>query len=546
MTHESAPAWLPEARARFRRIEAMPLPASVAALLDEAADDCPEGEAWRFIAGGASISFGALRARVNALANGLRAIGVERGTHVGVMLPNIPEFPVTWLALARIGAVMVPVNLRSTGRELHFVLSDSQATHLVIAADKLPVLADMPAPAAALYGRVVAVGEAPAGLLSWDGLLHGQPETCAASEPPGLDDPLNIQYTSGTTGLPKGCLQTHRYWLTCARAYAECDGQRYRRVLSANPFFYMTPQWLLVLCLMQRAALVVAPHPSLTRYVGWVREHAIDYCYFPADVLAHTPPRPDDRDNAMIRANLSIHRAEQHVQLERRFGFPVRAAFGMTEIGLGLIMPMEAAEMTGSGSCGMAAPFRACRVADAEGATLPPGTPGELLIRGPGLFRGYWNRPEATAASFHGDWFRTGDLATMDAQGFVRIVGRLKEMIRRSGENISATEIETVLLGLPGVVEAAALPVPDEYRGEEVKAVVVLAPGVTPAALPPERIVAHCRAGLAAFKVPRFIAYRTAPLPRSTSGKVQKPALLAETTDPRAGCWDRLAEAGAD
>jgi crotonobetaine/carnitine-CoA ligase len=288
----------------------------------------------------------------------------------------------------------------------------------------------------------------------------------------------------------------------------------------------------------------VAPHPSLTRFVDWLARFAIDYCWFPIDVLAHTRPGPDDAKVRVTRANLAIHNPDLHAALERRFGLRARAAFGMTEIGCGLIMPIEAAEMVGSGSCGMAGPFREARIADPRGNTLPAGESGELLIRGPGIFKGYHNNPEATAAAFHGDWFRTGDLATQDELGFVTIRGRIKEMIRRSSENISATEVEAALLAVPGIIEAAALPVPDPLRGEEVKAYVVLAPGLTSADLPPERIVEACAARLAAFKLPRFIEYRDIPLPRSTSGKVRKPALVAEKADLREGSWDRLAAAG--
>jgi crotonobetaine/carnitine-CoA ligase len=258
-------------------------------------------------------------------------------------------------------------------------------------------------------------------------------------------------------------------------------------------------------------------------------------------VLVQTEPSPDDTKLHLVRGNLAIHRAELHADLERRFRFKARAAFGMTEIGTGLTMPIEADEMVGSGSCGIAGPFREVRIADPEGRTLPPGQSGELLVRGPGIMRGYYNKAEATAAAFHGDWFRSGDLAVQDADGFVTIKGRIKEMIRRAGENISATEIEDTLLAIPGIVEAAALPVPDDLRGEEVKACVVLAEGRTPADLPPEHIVDLCSQRLAAFKVPRLIEYRTTPLPRSTSGKVRKPDLVAEKTDLRQGCWDRVA-----
>jgi crotonobetaine/carnitine-CoA ligase len=352
---------------------------------------------------------------------------------------------------------------------------------------------------------------------------------------------LNIQYTSGTTGWPKGCLLTQRYWLTCAKSYAHSDGLRYRRIFSANPFFYMTPQWLMLMAFFHRATHYVAPYLSLTRYVEWLRRYEIDFCWFPMDILVQTEPGPDETKLHLVRGNLAIHRAELHGELERRFRFKARAAFGMTEIGTGLIMPIEADEMVGSGSCGIAGPFREVRIADPEGRTVQTGQSGELLIRGPGIMRGYYKKAEATAAAFHGDWFRSGDLAIQDADGFVTIKGRIKEMIRRAGENISATEIEEALLAIPGIAEAAALPVPDDLRGEEVKAYVVLAEGRTAADLPPERIIDHCSRRLAAFKVPRLIEYRTAPLPRSTSGKVRKPDLVAEKADLRQGCWDRVA-----
>ena len=151
--------------------------------------------------------------------------------------------------------------------------------------------------------------------------------------------------------------------------------------------------------------------------------------------------------------------------------------------------------MVGSGSCGMAGPFREARIADPDGQHAPPGESGELLIRGPGMLHGYHSKPEATAAAFHGDWFRTGDLATQDANGFVTIVGRIKEMIRRAGENISATEVEAALACIPGIVEAAAIPVPDELRGEEVKAYLVLAKGLRTEDLPPSAHHRACASG---------------------------------------------------
>lgn len=530
--------WLPTVQARLRRIEAEVLPRNIPALLDEAAAEAPDTDAIHIIATGQTLTYAALREAVDRLAGGLLVAGVHRGSHVAVMLPNVIEMPLTWLALARIGAVMVPVNVRYTGREVHYTLDDSEATHLVMGEEFLPRLAAMPSPLPRLDGNVIVVGGRHEDHRSWHELATRFPLAPSALPEPDIDDLMNIQYTSGTTGFPKGCLLTQRYWLICAKSYSDCDGQSYRRILAANPFFYMTPQWLLLMAFFQRGTLYVAPHRSLTHYVEWIRNHRIQFCLFPFDVLTHQPLAPDDGVNEMIRGNIYIHRKELHAELEQRFNFPARTAFGMTEIGMGTFTPLEASEMTGSGSCGIAAPFRECRIADLEGNPVEPGKPGELLFRGPGLLLGYYRKPEATAAAFHGEWFRTGDLAVQDERGFVTIVGRIKEMIRRAGENISAAEVESVLLVLPGVAEAAVVPVPDTLRGEEVKAYLVLQPGLTQEALPPERVIAHCTATLAPFKVPRYLEYRTRPLPRSTSGKVQKPQLAAEKPDLRAGSWD--------
>jgi len=533
--------WLAPARERYRRIESEPLPHNVIALLETAAAATPDAQALYFIESGEQFTYAQLLDTVRRLANGLSMAGISRASHVGVMLPNVPEMPITWLALAAIGAVMVPINTRYTAHELQYVLSDSGAKHIVLHRDFVPLLDGMEAPRPALASPIVVAAPTPGGMQSWQDLVNQSGAMFLPDTAPGLDDVLNIQYTSGTTGWPKGCLLTQRYWLTCANAYAACDDLRYRRIMSSNPFFYMTPQWLMLMAFFQGAALYVAPYLSLTRFSDWLRQYEIDFCWFPMDAMTQVPPRPDDAALHLTRGNLAVHRSELHAELERRFSFPARAAFGMTEIGVGLIMPIEAAEMVGSGSCGIAGPFREVRIADPDGRTMQAGTSGELLIRGPGMLMGYHNKPDATAAAFHGDWFRTGDLAILDADGFVTIQGRIKEMIRRSGENISATEVEAALLAIPGIAEAAALPVPDPLRGEEVKVYIVLDGGRSIEDLPPEQIIAQCSRRLATFKVPRLIEYRTEPLPRSTSGKVRKPDLVAGKADLRAGSWDRVA-----
>ena len=530
---------VPSIAERRRRTEQEPLPRNLGALLDAAADAVPTHPALVFIDSGETFTYGELRAAVNRVTNGLLAIGVHPGTHVGVMLPNIPEWPITWLAIARIGAVIVPVNTRYTGRELHHALDDAEADYLIVHESFLPVLAAVPQPLPRIAGRVIVTGGERAGHRRWRELRDGYGPALSLPGDPGPDDLLNIQYTSGTTGFPKGCLLTQRYWLQLAKTQSEGDGRAYARMLASTPFFYMTPQWLVLMACLQRGTLYVAARQSASRFADWLHRYRINFCLFPAAAYKQ-PPAPHDRDNDIIRVSTYGFPKQSQADLERRFDFVAREAFGMTEIGAGLSVPIEASDMVGSGSCGIPTPFRECRIADAEGRTLEPGEVGELLFRGPGMLKGYYRNPAATAAAFHGDWFRTGDLARQDARGYVYIVGRAKEMIRRAGENIAANEVEAVLGALDGVAEAAAVPVPDELRGEEVKVYVVLQQGFTPESVSPDRILAHCAANLASFKVPRYIEYRDGPLPRTASEKIAKPALIGEKSDLRAGCWDRV------
>ncbi len=531
----SVPPWAE----RRRQIESEPFPRSVGALLDEAAVAVPDRIALDFFEDDKQVSYEALRRLVNRLANGMARRGIGRGSHVGVMLPNVLEMPATWLALARLGAVMVPMNVAYTPREMDYVITDGEVEWLVIDSACLPMLAGMTQrPGRLSEERVVVVGARTAGQLSWDDLPSGESDEFAGTATIGIDDLLNIQYTSGTTGFPKGCMLSHRYWLTIGKVNARRDGRVYERLLSATPFFYMDPQWMMLMAFYQRATLFVARRQSATRFMEWVRRYRINFCLFP-EIVYKQPPSAHDRDNEIVRVNIYGLHKENHAALEERFDFIAREAFGMTEIGSGLFMPIESTDMVGSGSCGMPSPFRQARVADLNGNTVPVGEVGELLVRGPGMLQGYYNKPEATKAAFHGDWFRTGDLFRQDEHGYFYIVGRLKEMIRRAGENIAAREIESVLCALPEIAEAAAVPVPDETRGEEVKVCIVLQPGMSRDKVSPEFVISHCERGLARFKVPRYIEYRS-ELPKTASGKIAK-HLLKAVADPVAGSFDRVA-----
>jgi crotonobetaine/carnitine-CoA ligase len=204
-----------------------------------------------------------------------------------------------------------------------------------------------------------------------------------------------------------------------------------------------------------------------------------------------------------------------------------------------MFMPIERVDKVGSGSCGLPCPFRECRIVGEDGQPVPQGEIGELQIRGPGIMLGYYNNPEATAEALRDGWFSTGDLFRQDEEGFFSIVGRKKDMIRRSGENIAAREVETVLAAAPGVAEVAVVGVPDPLRGEEVKAYLRLKEGVAADRQVLDGIVAAAQAGLAPFKVPRFYAF-VEDFPRTASLKIAKPRITAGVADLRAGAFDRV------
>lgn len=524
-------------------IEKDPLPDNIGELLDVTVAEAGKLTALNFFESGVELTYEQLLATVNRTANALLDWGVTKGTHVAVMLPNIPEMPVIWLALARIGAVMAPVNVRYTGRELRYIANDSDSDFLIVHEDFKELLIpewDHPGEELAVPHERIALiaSETSSPYRKWEDLIAGHSSTLHLGYTVAPDDMMNIQYTSGTTGFPKGCMLTHRYWISASKVNGFRDGKRLRRILASTPFFYLDPQWLLLLAFHQRGTLFVAQRQSASRFAGWLREHRIEYCLFP-EVVYKQPPTPHDSELCLKRANIYGVRKEIHADLRQRFNAPAMEAFGMTEVGPTLYVPLEATEMVGSGSCGIPTAFRECRVVDENGKEVPTGETGELIVRGRGTMLGYYKKPQANEDSYFGDWFRTGDLFRKDERGYFYIVGRLKEMVRRAGENISAREVEAVLRNLPEVIDAAVIPVPDDIRGQEVKAYIVLQPGLQAKEVSVDRIFEFCAKNLAGFKVPRYIEFIEA-LPRTPSEKVAKAELVKARDDLRLGAYDRV------
>jgi len=523
---------------RRRQIEAEPLPANVWQLLEGATREVPDLLAWDFFQSDSRATYAEVRSAAAALAQVLARRGVQSGSVVAVMLPNAPEYPLSWFALAKLGAVIVPLNPQYTAREVQVVMADAKASHVIVHHSLVGVVGGALAPSHALQSdQIVIVGPDWREHVSFGCLLQlGEGEAIARAEP-GLDDLLNIQYTSGTTGLPKGCLLTHRHWLTCGKVNARRDGRAFQRILASTPFFYMDPQWLLLMTLFQRATLFVAERQSATHFMEWIRRYQIDFCLFP-ELALKQPPSVDDRTNALVRMNIYGVRTDRHAEIERRFNVIAREAYGMTEMGSVMFMPMEATDMVGSGSCGIPSPFRECRIVDSGGTEVEPDSIGELQVRGPGTMLGYHHRPEANELAFNGNWFRTGDLFRKDKRGYYYLVGRLKDIIRRSGENVSAQEVEGVLRGFPEVMESAVIGVPDESRGEEILAIIVPVDG---AAVDPKALLTFCALSLARFKIPRFLFIETS-LPKTASGKIAKERLRQQWRAARAGLYDRTLE----
>ncbi|MFE4675539.1 class I adenylate-forming enzyme family protein [Streptomyces sp. NPDC056723] len=489
--------------------------------LDYAAEQWPDHLALTHIEGGGpTLTWAQLRERISRVRTGLELLGVTPGDKVGIMLRNQVEFPLTWLAVIEAGAVAVPMNPKYTPREIDFVLSDADACWLVAADDVVTSALDEGHAGPVPSERIIAVGQPVAGVRDFAALSAQEATPRTHRADPG--EVVNIQFTSGTTGLPKGCLLTHTYWIRIG-VYGSALGDA-QRILADHPFYYMQNQAYLMMALADGGGLYVTAGLSRRKFMNWLVDHRIDMAWIDEGMLDF-PESVADRQLALKTAPVAALPPSLHEPLERRFGLQAREVYASTEVGNGTYVPYDRTDTVGTGSMGWCFPERESKVIDHNGDEVEPGRSGELCLRGPGMMLGYHNRPEANAELFlPGGWFRTGDIVRKDADGQHYYEGRLRDVIRRSGENIAAAEVELQIMALPEVDEVGVIPVPDPQRDEEVKAVVVLKPG---ASLTAEAIEAWCLQGLARFKVPRYVEFRD-NLPYTSSGKIAKAELRAE------------------
>jgi len=505
-----------EIDALAQKLEGMELPENLGTFLAIQADRHGDAIALNYFQEGVSLSYRALDTRSNRVAANLLGRGLRKGAHIAVMLPNCSASAIVWFAIMKIGAVIVPVNTAYGGKELDYLLNQSDAQAIIISSDYLGALDAMKSRPELLDNPMIVEGGA-LGDLEAGGPL----EAFDPGYPVVATDLANLQYTSGTTGFPKGCMLTQDYWLVLTYSMAllhESYGNT--RLFFWAPFFYMDGQWSFLSAIATGGTGIIASKMSLTNFLGWLHEYDAHYCVLPEPILKMVPQSPDDIKLPVKYAHTFGWRPAVRDVAEKRFDIVARDSFGMTEVGPAIICPKAAGEKLEKNICGLAAPYRETRVVNEEGAECAPDEPGELQIRGRGIMLGYYKRPDANADTFDGDWLRTGDLFVKDADGYHRIVGRLKEMIKRAGENISAHEVEAAMREAPAIAEAAAIAVPDEIRREEVMVLIKMAEGNTPSDMAPDAIAEHAKR-LAAFKRPRYVAY-VDEFPRTATNKIAK------------------------
>lgn len=508
--------------------------ATIVALLARACHGDPE-RPLILTEDGLRLTRGEFLARCERLAGHL-ATRISPGDRVAVMLDNRVEFLIALFAIVACRGALVSIAPTAKSHDAGNILADSA-----------PVLLIHGPPQQGVADEIT---------------LGNMPTICiTAPEPDGFahldtapadfrkagcrrEDIVAVYYTSGSTGAPKGCMLHHGWWLRIADIDLRLFPRGWQdRQLCVLPFYYADPALQLLTALASGGTLVVMRRFSVSRFWEVVRRfdatEVLSIASIPA-LLMTAGPHPAERDHRIRRAIHAGLPPDIHRQLVDRYGFDWLNQYGSTEGGIMARVPDALADtLIGSGTVGVEPPGVRIRLVDEAGKDAPTGEAGEALVSGPDLFAGYLNRPEATAEAMQDGWYHTGDLLRRDARGLLYFVGRKKDIIRRSGENIAAAEVEAVLAAHPAIVEAAVIPVPDRLRGEEVLACLLLQPDDPAPAM--ETVIAHCAGRLAGFKLPRYLVIWQGEFPRLPSMKVDKQVLKAGMDDLLALAWDREA-----
>ena len=472
-----------------------------------------------------AVTYARFLDEVHAVRAGLRAGGVQPGDVVGIVMANGPEVLFTFFGVLAAGAAAMPINPELKPEEIDFALDDSQASLVVVT----PGAADRIAGCAALPDRRAQVTFSATAGCTFEGPAGTGRGTRDAERGVGSDDNALLLYTSGTTSRPKGVQITHRNLLASARNVAQAYALTAEDVtLCVMPLFHVHGLVASVLGTLHAGGTVVVPPrfsasgfwPLVQRYrPSWYTAVPTIHTILLAtadEYLTEAPPRL-----RFVRSCSAALAPATQEAFELRFEVPLLQAYGMTEAAHHIATNPLPPGTRKQGSVGLPTNLQVTALDDA-GNELPPATVGEIALRGENVTRGYLRNPEATAAAFTNGWFRTGDQGSVDADGYVFLHGRIKELINRGGEKITPMEIDDVLLRHPAVAEAVAVGVPHPIYGEEVEVVVALRPGASADAA---ELIAFAKEHLADFKVPKAVRF-VPQVPRGATGKIQRRRLL--------------------
>jgi acyl-CoA synthetase (AMP-forming)/AMP-acid ligase II len=495
----------------------------------------PASACRNYASGDLHYTYGEALAEIRALRDFYGAAGLGVGQRVAILLENRPAYFFHWFALNGLGVSVVPINPDYRSAELEYVLDHSDVVLVVALADRVGDLER----ASQKTGRGIPV-------VDEERVARGLPRINAPASPPPPNRQFEcaVLYTSGTTGRPKGCLLSNDYFLRMGLRYLNRRGPiklvpGKSRILTPLPMFHMNAMAASTMGVVMSGSCLIQLdrfHPSSWwSDVKATRPTGVHYLGVMPAILLSLPESAEDRSHGIEFGSGANVEPVHHAAFESRFGIPLIEGWAMTETGSGAAIGAdEEPRHVGTRCFGKVPSTVELRLVDENGQDVPHGQPGEMLVRRAGaekalgFFSGYLKDPEATAAAWAGGWWHTGDVARFGPDGSLHFVDRKKNVIRRSGENISALEVETVLQGHPSIRQVAVSAVADDMRGEEVMACVIAAPGSTPGFDVAADIVDWTMERLAYYKAPGWISF-VATLPTTATQKIQRGELRTLT-----------------
>lgn len=507
---------------------------TLTAMLEDVCKRFPERSAIYFF--GNEINYQTLWGYAQRFAAGLAEIGIGKGDRVAVMLPNSPQYVIAYYGILLAGGIVVQVNPMSVEREIEHFLSDSGAKAMVVYGPFLPKVNGAPSSANLL--RKIAVELPSADRTYEDGSVGFESFVAGATGPvPQADlspeDVAVLQYTGGTTGRSKGAMLTHRNLVVNAyqsHLLLSGGGEEQERVLVTIPLFHVYAMTAAMNTgIFNGSQLILLPRFELQEVLETIK--ATQPQLFPGVptmyVAINSHPKAEEYGISSIRLCVSGS-APMPVGVMKEFEAKTQGTviegYGLTEAAP--VTHFNPIDYRKPGSIGKPVPFTEAKIVDLHDGTteLPANEIGELVVRGPQVMKGYWNMPDETENTLRDGWLFTGDIARKDEDGYYYIIDRKKDMIIASGYNVYPRDVEEVLYQHPAIQEAAVVGVPDEYRGETVKAYIVVKQGAT---LGEEEVLEYCREKMASYKVPRLVEFRS-ELPKTAVGKILRRALKEE------------------